>query len=75
MKELDDTFASVSFASTIAGVASTSAASAAENGFAKGPIASTAIDTTSLVTIETDRSQQVQNRLRTGSVQAQRFLR
>jgi hypothetical protein len=42
-KEIDDTFASVSFAS-IAGAASTSAAATAANGFAKGPVASTAID-------------------------------
>ncbi len=43
VKKNDDTFASVSFTSLM-GAASTSAAAAAANGFAKGPVASTAID-------------------------------
>ncbi len=43
VKEIDDTFASIS-STSITGVASTSASAAAANGFAKGPVASTAID-------------------------------
>ncbi len=43
--------------------------------FLDGQLSGTCGLTTSLVTIETDCSQQVQNRLRTGSEQTQRFLR